>query len=274
MLISIITINYNNKNGLRNTIESVLNQNYSHIEFIIIDGGSTDGSLDIIKEYAHKIDFWVSEPDSGVYNAMNKGIRVSHGDLLNFMNSGDCFFDNNVVDEISQYDTNYDIIVGKDYHYNEKKRQGFASILPPWISAITLYMDTLPHQAAFFKRDIFSIQQYDESFQICADWAFYAQKIIIEDCKVKTIERIICRREEGGMSTTQTELLKKERETHLNIILPKGVIHDYATIEKLDKATAYKFFVLCNNTKSRKWLRLLIKVLFRLVNWEKSLITP
>ena len=87
MKFSIITINYNNVEGLRNTIKSVVNQTYTDYEFIIIDGGSTDGSVEVIKEYANIITYWVSEPDKGIYNAMNKGIEVANGEYLNFMNS-------------------------------------------------------------------------------------------------------------------------------------------------------------------------------------------
>ena len=84
MKYSIITINYNNCDGLRKTIESVISQSYKDYEFIIIDGGSTDGSRDVIEQHSRSIDYWVSEPDKGVYNAMNKGIRQAKGDYLNF----------------------------------------------------------------------------------------------------------------------------------------------------------------------------------------------
>ena len=89
--ISIITINYNNCEGLRRTIESVVNQTCRDFEYIIIDGGSTDGSVDVIKRYADNIDYWVSEPDKGIYNAMNKGIRMATGDYVQILNSGDMF---------------------------------------------------------------------------------------------------------------------------------------------------------------------------------------
>ena len=87
MKLSIITINYNNCDGLRKTIESVIAQTTRDFEYIVIDGGSTDGSVDVIKEYADYIDYWVSEPDKGIYNAMNKGTRAAHGDFLLFLNS-------------------------------------------------------------------------------------------------------------------------------------------------------------------------------------------
>ena len=101
MKYSIITVNYNNKEGLRKTIESVVRQTYRDFEFIVIDGGSTDGSTDILKEYDEQINYWVSEKDSGIYNAMNKGIKKSIGDYLIFMNSGDCFYQNDVLETVN-----------------------------------------------------------------------------------------------------------------------------------------------------------------------------
>ncbi len=112
MRYSIITINYNNRDGLRKTIESVVNQSCRDIEYIVIDGGSTDGSVEVIEEYAGKIDYWVSERDKGIYNAMNKGLAQAHGEYLNFMNSGDCFHDNDVLINLPQ-DADEDIIFGK-----------------------------------------------------------------------------------------------------------------------------------------------------------------
>ena len=89
--ITVITINYNNRDGLRKTIDSVVNQTHNDYEYIIIDGGSTDGSLDVIKLYSNRIDYWKSEPDRGIYNAMNKGIDVARGEYCIFLNSGDYF---------------------------------------------------------------------------------------------------------------------------------------------------------------------------------------
>lgn len=96
-LISVITVAYNAKNDLEKTIQSVLNQTYSNIEFVIVDGGSTDGSVEIIKKYEERIDKWISEPDKGIYDAMNKGIKLATGEWLNFMNAGDVFYDEDVL---------------------------------------------------------------------------------------------------------------------------------------------------------------------------------
>ena len=111
--LSVITINYNNKNGLIKTINSVINQTYKDFEFIIIDGGSTDGSLEVIQEYSGQINYWVSEPDNGIYHAMNKGIVMAKGEYCNFMNSGDCFFDEQVLKNAFSHNLSVDIFIGK-----------------------------------------------------------------------------------------------------------------------------------------------------------------
>ena len=120
MKYSIITINYNNKEGLERTIQSVLGQISKDYEYIIIDGGSTDGSVDVIRQYADHISYWISEPDKGRYNAMNKGIRQATGDYLNFMNSGDTFHSSSVLEDIAKMNFDEDIITGGFYD-SEKK---------------------------------------------------------------------------------------------------------------------------------------------------------
>ena len=99
-LISVVTVSYNAVDTIERTILSVLNQTYSDIEYIIIDGGSTDGTVDLIKKYADKITYWVSEPDQGIYDAMNKGIDVATGEWINFMNSGDSFYRQDVLSSL------------------------------------------------------------------------------------------------------------------------------------------------------------------------------
>ena len=101
-LISIITVAYNAIQLIEATIKSVINQSYTSIEYIIIDGGSTDGTIDIIKKYDKYLAYWISEPDKGIYDAMNKAIKKANGDWINFMNCGDTFVDENVISEIFQ----------------------------------------------------------------------------------------------------------------------------------------------------------------------------
>ncbi|MFT4805390.1 MAG: glycosyltransferase involved in cell wall biosynthesis, partial [Psychroserpens sp.] len=100
MKLSIITINFNNAVGLKKTIESVVNQTSNDFEYIVIDGGSNDGSVDVIKEYEAKVSYWVSEVDKGIYHAMNKGILLAKGDYLEFLNSGDILVNETVIQKI------------------------------------------------------------------------------------------------------------------------------------------------------------------------------
>ena len=112
MQLSIITINYNNGDGLQRTIESVIKQNFKSYEYIVIDGGSTDKSIDVIKRNKNHINYWISEPDTGIYNAMNKGIRKATGEYLIMINSGDVLVNEDVLDTVFKKNNNSDIIYG------------------------------------------------------------------------------------------------------------------------------------------------------------------
>ena len=265
MKYSIITVNYNNKEGLRKTIESVIHQTFSDFEFIVIDGGSTDGSVEVLKEYDAQIDYWVSEPDGGIYQGMNKGIKKAIGDYLNFMNSGDCFYATDILEKVSHYNSKADFIVGKDYHYNTETRQGHASIQPPRTTMIHFFVATLDHQSTFVKRELFKDSLYDESHRLVSDGIFYTEKIVKEQKQVQFIPDIICRREEGGLSEQQREKNRKEINEYLHQLLPYGVYKDYDTLSKLDKTSLYRLFDICENNKKRKILSLCIKLINKFI---------
>ena len=264
MKYSIITINYNNCNGLRRTIESVINQTYKDFEYIIIDGGSTDGSVDIIKEYAGKIDYWVSEPDKGIYNAMNKGILQAHGEYLNFMNSGDCFYDNRRLEIVFNNRINADIIIGKDYHENPQTGEKFSSLLPPKISVFYLFESTLPHQSAFIKNDIIRNELYDENLKTISDWKFYFKRFLNNDCTIEYINEIISHREDGGICDSHFELVSKERNNVINQLLWPGIIKDYENILLLDRTNVSKLLIINENKIARKIICFTIKLLYRI----------
>ena len=265
MKYSIITVNFNNKEGLRKTIESVINQTFRDFEFIVIDGGSTDGSTDVIKEFDVQIDYWVSEPDGGIYQGMNKGIKAATGEYLNFMNAGDCFYNEEVLQHVFDKQLICDIIVGKDYHYNPQTQQGFSTILPPRISMLTFYIQTLPHQSSFFKRELFNNSLYDESLKIVADIKFYIQKICVDNCSIELIEDIICRREPDGISKSYNEQRIAENQAVLAEFLPNGAIKDYRTLTLLDKTTTYKLLYLLESSKGLRVMTYIIKILYRLL---------
>lgn len=265
MKYSIITVNFNNKEGLRKTIESVIHQTFRDFEFIVIDGGSTDGSTDVLKEYDSQINYWVSEPDGGIYQGMNKGIRKASGEYLNFMNSGDSFFAVDILERVSAYNSDADFIVGKDYHYNSETHQGHASIQPPRTTMIHFFVATLDHQSAFIKRELFNDTLYDENHRLVSDWIFFTEKIVKEQKKVLFLQDIICRREEGGLSEQQREKNRKEINQYLHKILPYGVYEDYATLAKLDKTSLYRLFDICDNDKKRKLLTTCIKLITKIL---------
>ena len=180
MKLSVITINYNNCDGLRKTIESVVNQTCRDFEYIIIDGGSTDGSVDVIKQYADKIDYWVSEPDKGIYNAMNKGIAVAHGEYLNFMNSGDCFYESTVVENVLPHLCSADFYVGNIYVDNNghRTKDTMPQEFTPSIVLSRLVFSWIPHQASFIKKNAFNkYGYYCEDLRIISDFLYATMSV-------------------------------------------------------------------------------------------------
>jgi glycosyltransferase involved in cell wall biosynthesis len=171
-LVTIITVVFNGKKYLEQTIMSVLNQTYDHIEYVIIDGGSTDGTLDIIHKYEEQIDYWRSEPDEGIYDAMNKGIAASSGILVNLLNADDYFELDAVklvVDKYLKYDLPC-IIYGDAYYVDEtySMKARFYSTLHNWLGM------TANHQAMFVHRDIYTaVGLYDPRYKLSGDYDFF-----------------------------------------------------------------------------------------------------
>jgi glycosyltransferase involved in cell wall biosynthesis len=263
MKYSIITINYNNCDGLRKTIESVISQTYKDYEFIVIDGGSTDGSREILQHYSGNIDYWVSEIDEGIYNAMNKGVRQAKGDYLNFMNSGDAFYDSDVLASVEKELGNFDIIIGKEFHQNTETGASATTFLPSRISMVTFFVSYLPHQSGFIRRSLFDNFQYDENLRIVGDWKFYMQQVVLFERNVKLIDIVVSKREQGGISNANSSLNSEERLSELKKVLPPGVYKDYNSLAKLDKTTLYKLFDLCDNENTCRWLTICIKLINR-----------
>lgn len=169
-LISVVTVSYNAVSTIEETICSVINQTYSNIEYIIIDGGSTDGTVDIIKKYADKIAYWVSEPDKGIYDAMNKGIDVATGEWINFMNSGDTFYSNNIIEKVVEQLTAEIAVVYGDVMLKYSWGNVLKKALP-----INIMNEKFPfsHQSCFINIIPMKMLKYDTSFMICADYNFF-----------------------------------------------------------------------------------------------------
>jgi len=171
--VSVITVNLNNHLGLKNTIESVLVQTFRNYEFLIIDGGSSDNSLQVIRQYEDRISYWTSENDDGIYCAMNKGIAKSTGEYCIFLNSGDCFKDETTLETTSLYlSGKFELICGSSCHLKDGKLNMKLPLKDFRISSI--YTQTLPHQACFIKRNLFyDIGLYNEKNKIVSDWEFF-----------------------------------------------------------------------------------------------------
>lgn len=170
-LISIITVVYNCVSSIEETILSVINQTYSNLEYIIIDGGSTDGTVDIVKKYAEKITFWMSESDNGVYDGMNKGIDRANGEWINFMNAGDNFFNNNVLFNIFSQDISdkTSIIYGDTLQCFS---YGRFMTKPDELVHLNKHM-IFCHQSAFVRRSLLQQYNFDTTYRICADYNLF-----------------------------------------------------------------------------------------------------
>jgi len=226
--ISIVTINYNNSIGLKKTIESVVNQTWKNFEYIIIDGGSTSEDVDIIKSYENQINYWVSEPDKGIYNAMNKGIKKATGDFIIFMNSGDNFTNLSVLEEVqSKLTYDFDIYYGDYYRIksNSKRRKTF----PESLTFSFFYSGSLAHPATFFRRTLFDeIFFYNESYRIVSDWEFFIYAICYKNVKYHYLKSAISDFDFTGISSNPKfkELENQERKDVLKKYFPL-FIEDY-----------------------------------------------
>ena len=254
MKLSIVTINRNNAEGLRKTIESVLVQTYRDIEYIIIDGASTDNSVEVIKSSALQAESlnvkWISEPDKGIYDAMNKGVKKATGDYVWILNSGDCAGASNVVERMAAVleqgkneevrgKKGIDILLGnivrvlgnkKEYAPLPVKRIMDEIPRPMDISMLTFYTGTVPQDAAFVRRELFEKYGYfDEKLKICADWKLYLNMIALGGVQPMHVNVDVVLFDMTGISNANNELRLAERRAYLEEILPESVIKDYDT---------------------------------------------
>ena len=212
--ISIITINYNNLEGLRKTFESVFKQTETDFEYIVIDGNSNDGSKELIIENSKKINFWVSEKDKGIYNALNKGINSSNGEYILCLNSGDCLYDNEVIKNVKlELSGNEDIIYGNTFISNAAIPERAGLWLHPEKLSFDLFLKgSISHQSAFVKRDLYQkVGNYDENLKIVSDWKFFIISLAFFKASYRHINLIISDFDGSGISTLNVEINESER---------------------------------------------------------------
>ena len=248
-MLSIITINLNNCDGLKRTIDSVICQTFTDYEWIVIDGGSTDGSRELIEQYSDHFAYWVSEPDKGIYNAMNKGITQTKGEWILFLNSGDYLYGKNTLAEI---DLN---CIDVDIAYGIMLRGGTnGSINNPEMMKSNLHWSdfisgSLPHQSTFIKKTLFDkVGYYDEDLKAVADWKFFVEAIIYNNSQTLFIPKIISIYEGDGISD---HIGQEEREKELPFLFPQMFLNDLPIIK------TYEYLI--STRLSKKIVSLLLK---------------
>lgn len=235
MKITVITINRNNAAGLEKTMQSVFSQICPGFEYVVVDGASTDNSVRVIERYADMFGDrmkWISEPDGGIYNAMNKGIGMSSGTYLQFLNSGDCLVSEDVLSNLSS------ILRG-----NEQASILYGNLLKAMpngkvihdksfsgkeMTFLDFYNGTLNHSSAFIRRDLFSkYGLYDESLKIVSDWKWFLQAIVFGGEKPIYADVDITLFDMTGISETNTGLTQSERKKVLNESVCPAILSDY-----------------------------------------------
>ena len=212
-LITVVTVVYNGAATLEQTILSVVNQTYDNVEYIIVDGASSDGTLDIVKKYEDKIDYWQSEPDGGIYDAMNKGIGLATGVWINFMNAGDKFYSDSVILSVFE-NIRYDcsVIFGQT---NQVFDFGCRVVLPEQMTEKSKHLGFC-HQSCFTNRDVFNDYKYDTKFKICADYDLYHKLLVNKKCFFYVNYIISSYDNSGGLSSNYPCKKYKEELEILN----------------------------------------------------------
>lgn len=244
MKLSIITINYNNILGLERTIKSTISQTQSDYEWIVIDGGSSDGSKELIEKYSSHFAFWCSERDKGIYNAMNKGIHIAIGDYCLFLNSGDCFANQNSLEVIlSRLESDivsfrvFDPIKGASRILNN---QNFC-----WSD---LFQYSLPHQGTLIRTKLLKEHNYDETYSIIADWKFFLEALILWNASFSFHNQIIAQIEPAGISSKQNTIYHNEKKRMYSEVIPLSLRKDLensSSYRDIGKIKITKFLYRC-----------------------------
>jgi len=210
--LSVITICYNIKDEIERTCESIVNQTNKNFEWIVVDGGSTDGTVEILNKYKKHIDVLISEPDKGIYNAMNKGIKRATGEFLNFMNGGDCFASSQVVDDFLKQDTDgVDIFYG-NINVISNGSKTYLSSYPHKLEKLWFCKHCIGHQATFIRRELFEkYGLYNEQYRIVSDWEKWII-FIINRCVFEQWNYVVADFYDGGVGSTLSPRHIQERK--------------------------------------------------------------
>ncbi len=235
MKLSIITINWNNAVGLNRTLQSVAHQSFNEFEHLIIDGNSTDNSKSIIDEYAIRYNDqvkWVSEPDKGIYDAMNKGIAMASGDYVQFLNSGDCLASADVTARMLralEQNGSPSILYGNMVkEMPDGKLRHDVGFEGKDITLLDFFIGTLNHSSAYIRKDLFDkYGPYDDTLKIVSDWKWYLKAIVLGKEKPVYTDIDVTLFDMTGISETNKELAQKERMQVLEECIPATILDDY-----------------------------------------------
>lgn len=259
---TVITINLNNAEGLKSTIQSVIEQKNCNFEYIVIDGGSKDESVDVIKEYGDRISYWISEPDSGIYNAMNKGIKKASGDYLLFLNSGDVFVSDEVLFRCSLQSKDFDIVYG-DLILLDNKGVKTVKKYPGTLNFWYVWEQSLPHPSSFIRKDLFEkIGLYNEVDKITSDWQFFMLALFAYNCSYLHLPYSLTVFNTDGLSNNSANLstINQEKSVFINqnaqIIVKSGLFTEFIlqedTLRKLRKSRIIRFITMLGLLKYLK----------------------
>lgn len=234
MKLTVITINYNNADGLKRTVGSVLSQTAQNFEYVVIDGGSSDGSRDIVNAIADgRLAFTCCEPDGGIYDAMNKGVGHSNGEYVLFLNSGDTFASERVLQEAIPALNGVDDVVYGNLIFRETDGREWTQVPPDELTVNFFLNHSLPHPATFIRRQMLVDAPYDLTYPIVADWAWFVRKIVVEGCRTRHLDMTVSRFEMGGVSNGNPRH-DEERARATSELFSAPVLLAAATVRELE----------------------------------------
>lgn len=211
MKLTVVSICLNNKEGLEKTIQSVINQTFfDKIEYVIIDGGSTDGSKEVIEQYQDMLAYWCSEPDGGIFPAMNKSIEHCNGEYTLYLNSGDILNNNNVI-ELVYDELDRDIVYGNEYKVGKKKT---LARFPDKLTEAFFKRSALPHQSTFIRTELLKEHNYSTDWKVLGDWSWLRERIMVDKVSYKHLNFPISDYDLNGFSTINQKLFFAERDEY------------------------------------------------------------
>ena len=242
IVVSVITVCYNHVKGLKHTMRSVLEQTCDSMEYIVIDGGSTDGCRELIEKHQERLAYWCSEPDGGIYDAMNKGLAKAQGEYCLFLNAGDYLSKKNILEEIFCKEHHADLLIGRQFYVNEHGKCSRSPKLHVNEFDINFFLSsTLPHQATFIKRELINkLGGYDKEYKVSADWVFWVKAIVIHHCSIELLQQTVSYMEDGGISSDMNKC-HEDMAKYMNVLYQQGILKWDDIFELALKARAQDF---------------------------------